>query len=64
MAAVAVAAQDPPVEVVRVASGFDKQAFSYRMELESDHDTFRVYRLTYALPIASALVQNNTIPAE
>ncbi len=63
-AAAAAAAQDPPVEVVRVASGFDKQAFSYRMVLESDHDTFRVYRLTYASPAPSPLAQNNTVPAE
>ncbi len=64
MAAVAVAAQDRPGEVLRVASGFDKQAFSYRIELESEHDSFRVYRLTYPSPVPSPVAQNNTIPAE
>ena len=64
MAAVAVAAQDRPGEVLRVASGFDKQAFSYRIELESEHDSFRVYRLTYPSRVPSPVAQNNTIPAE
>ncbi|MGA2257596.1 MAG: hypothetical protein ABSG53_23285 [Thermoguttaceae bacterium] len=56
--------QDRPAEVVRVASGFDKRAFSYRIGLESEHETFYVYRLTYASPAPSPLAQNNTIPAE
>jgi isopenicillin-N N-acyltransferase like protein len=64
IAAPALAADDRPAEVVQVASGFDKSAFSYRIELESEHDTFRVYRLTYPSSMHSALVQNNTIPAE
>lgn len=64
MAAVAVAGPDRPAEVVRVASGFDKQAFSYRIEMGSEHDTFHVYRLTYPSPVQSPLAQNNTIPAE
>ena len=64
MAAVAAAGQDRPVEVIRVASGFDKLAFSYRIELESEHETFRVYRLAYASPVQSPSAQNNTIPAE
>jgi len=56
--------QDRPDEIVRVAGGFDQQAFSYRIGLESDHESFRVYRLTYPSPAPSALAQNNTIPAE
>lgn len=63
-AAVAIAGQDRPVEVVRVADGFNKLPFSYGIELESEHETFRVYRLTYASPVQSPLPQNNTIPAE
>jgi len=62
-AAVAIG-QDRPDEVVRVASGFDKRAFSYHIGLESEHESFRVYRLTYPSPAPSALAQNNTIPAE
>ncbi len=64
MAGVAIAGQDRPAEVIRVASGFDKLAFSYRIERESEHETFRVYRLTYPSPVQSPLAQNNTIPAE
>ena len=56
--------QDRPADVVRLASGFDKRAFSYRIGLESDHETFRVYRLTYASPTPGPLAQNNTVPAE
>ena len=50
--------------MVRVAGGFDKRAFSYHIGLESEHETFRVYRLTYPSPVTSPLAQNNTIPAE
>jgi dienelactone hydrolase len=57
-------AQDRLGEKVRVASGFDKRSFNYRMQLDSDHETFRVYRLAYASPVESPLAQNNTIPAE
>jgi isopenicillin-N N-acyltransferase like protein len=51
-------------EVVEVARGFDNAAFQYRMELDSDHDTFRVYRLNYPSSVQSTFVPNNTIPAE
>ena len=61
--AATITAADPP-QVVRVASGFDKAAFSYRIELDGDHETFHVYRLTYPSPVQSPLAQNNTIPAE
>jgi len=64
MTAVAVAEQDRPVEVVRVPSGFDKLGFSYQIALEGEHETFRVYRLTYPSPVQSPLAQNNLIPAE
>lgn len=64
MTAVAVAEQDRSVEVIQVPSGFDKQAFSYQIALESEHESFRVFRLTYASPVQSPLAQNNRIPAE
>jgi dienelactone hydrolase len=38
--------------------------FSYKMELDSEHDSFRVFRLTYPSPVESPVKQNNTIPAE
>ena len=60
----AVSAQEHVAQRIRVASGYDKAAFTYRMELQSEHETFRVYRLTYPSPVKSPVAQNNTIPAE
>src|SRR5689334_11533280 len=51
-------------EEVRVAAGYDKTAFNYRIELEREHDSFRVYRVTYPSPVLSEVAQNNTVPGE
>ncbi len=64
VAVAAVSAQGPAAETVRVANGYDKAAFNYRMELASEHETFRIYRLTFPSPIQSPVAQNNTVPAE
>ena len=41
-----------------------KPPFSYHIALEGEHESFRVYRLTYPSPLPGPVVQNNTIPAE
>jgi isopenicillin-N N-acyltransferase like protein len=64
LATVSLAGQGLPTDVVHVANGFDKQPFDYTCELDSDHDTFCIYRLTYPSPVLSPVPQNNTIPAE
>ena len=64
MAALAAAEEQRLPEVIEVAHGFNKAAFRYCIEFAGDHDSFRVYRLTYASPVHSPTPQNNKIAAE
>ena len=51
-------------EVVEVPKSYDGSSFSYRMGLAGEKPAFRVYRLSYPSPVATAGAANNTVPAE
>ena len=56
--------KSPPAHRVAAANTFDKQPFSYCMELRSENDFYRVYRLTYPSPMVTTVEPNNTVPAD
>ena len=58
------AAGESAAEVVRVAKGFDQTGFNYQITLDSQHDNYRLYRLSYPSPVDTRTPQNNVVPAE
>lgn len=46
-----------------VAETYNQKPFEYRMTFLEQRDGFRVYRMTYPSPVATAVEQNNTVRA-
>ncbi|MGO8751330.1 MAG: alpha/beta hydrolase family protein [Thermoguttaceae bacterium] len=65
---VPVAKGEPPQSgypiVAEVTKTFDGKPFSYRIESAAEKSGYRMYRITYPSPVVTAVVQNNTVPAE
>jgi isopenicillin-N N-acyltransferase like protein len=57
-------AAELPTETIAVAKTYNKAPFDYHIRPLAERPRFRVYRLTYPSPVVTALVQNNTIPAD
>ena len=53
-----------PAETIAVSKTYNNAPFDYRIRLLAERPRFRVFRLTYPSPVKTALVQNNTIPAD
>jgi isopenicillin-N N-acyltransferase like protein len=56
--------KSPASETTQVADTYNKLSFSYRVNLDREFDSFRVYRLAYPSPVQTSLKQNNLITAE
>lgn len=68
VAAVAHGAEPAPApaatpQTFSVADTYNQKPFEYRMTLVDQRDGFRVYRMTYPSPVATAVEQNNTVRA-
>ena len=57
-------ADQQPSETVTVSKTYDGRPFVYQIRLTAERAQFRVYWLSYPSPTVSALVQNNTVPAD
>jgi len=49
---------------IAVEKSFDNSPFTYRMKLSARRSGYKIYKLYYPSPVATPVVQNNTIPAE
>ena len=59
-----VCAEQQPTETVAVAKTYNDAPFDYHIRLSAQRPQFRVYHVTYPSPVVTAVVQNNTVPAD
>ena len=55
--------QQQPGKTICVSETYNNTPFNYHIRLQTEHDGFRIYRLTYPSSVVTQNEPNNTIPA-
>jgi dienelactone hydrolase len=60
----ALTAAEPGWQTVAVQQTYNQNPFTYRIRLAAQRPGYKIYKLYYPSPVVTAVMQNNTIPAE